>query len=56
MIWITKDNEKEAAELMKEWEKQGCTYEDVEIKLAALNSYFSKCKKTMIKQPFKTLL
>ncbi|MDE7183810.1 MAG: hypothetical protein K2O40_04865 [Lachnospiraceae bacterium] len=53
MIWITEAHRQEAAELMKKWEEQGCTYEEVETKIAALNSCFSKCKEAIDKQPFK---
>ena len=53
-IWITEEHEREAEALMKEWEKQGCTYKEVETKIAALSHYFEKCCREREKEPFKS--
>ena len=53
MFWISDGDYEEAKEIMKKWEAQGCTYADIETKIAALSSYFSRCKKQLDNEPFK---
>ncbi len=52
-IWITEEDEEEAAALMEEWEKQGCTYKEVETKIAALSHHLEKCRRKRETEPFK---
>ena len=53
MAWISDEDYEEAKDIMKKWEAQGCTYADIEIKIAALSSCFSKCKKQLDNELFK---
>lgn len=52
-MWITRECEEEAERMMKEWEKQGCTYNEIKAKLAALNKCFEKCVNKRMDEEFK---
>lgn len=44
---ISETQRTEALKLLKEWEKQGCTYKDVEERISVLHSVFTACKSKM---------